>query len=285
MNPDLMLESRSFATVRLFLRLVVAVECWGVAAKHLQTGAPTHLGTLLAGEANWSTSSAAMFDQYSAYALIVAGLLTLLRPCWPVLLPVTVWLAAIPAAAWHMGQGYLPAMEPLEHGARYLAPLALLLIEFWPPDAFPSIRRTTLAMWLLRLGAAATFTGHGIVALAHNPQFFDLIHSATNRFLGWEFSSETTPLVLSAIGIVDVAVAINLLAGKQPPVALYAAFWGFVTAASRVIHFGWEDGYYEMLLRAANGGAPLVLFLYWALCLPAMRRLRESAPSQPSLAV
>jgi hypothetical protein len=38
------------------------------------------------------------------------------------------------------------------------------------------------------------------------------------------------------------------------------AFWGLLTAASRVVHWG-ELGWPKMLVRAANAGIPLLVYL------------------------
>jgi hypothetical protein len=38
------------------------------------------------------------------------------------------------------------------------------------------------------------------------------------------------------------------------------AIWGFVTAVSRVTAFGWER-WPDLMIRAANGGIPLLLWI------------------------
>ena len=40
------------------------------------------------------------------------------------------------------------------------------------------------------------------------------------------------------------------------------AFWGLVTAFSRLIRLG-PEGWLETAMRALNAGVPLALFLYW----------------------
>ena len=40
------------------------------------------------------------------------------------------------------------------------------------------------------------------------------------------------------------------------------ALWGIITACSRITANGWE-AYPEALIRAANGGLPLAILLYW----------------------
>jgi len=263
------IRPRGLPLLKATLRVIVAVQCFGAAAMSLSMGADSTISEFLASDLNWPAEKCQQVDDYAAYGLISCGVLTLLRPCWPVLLPV---------AGWFLGASIVPLvgnssptaiLEPIEHAARYCAPLALLLLDFWPPKLKSYLGRTVACMWLLRLAAAATFAGHGIVALMHGMDgghFVELLTVTSDKVFGWEMSADETRWTLVAIGAIDIGLALNVLVSRSKPIVVYMAIWGFATAASRLVVMG-PQAYPEFLIRAANGGIPLVLLLYWCLSL------------------
>lgn len=134
------------------------------------------------------------------------------------------------------------------HAARYGVPLAVAL----PRSAVP----------ILRAAASLTFIGHGIEALCLKPIFVAYIQVAGSH-VGLAISHPVAAGLLRAIGTVDVVVGIALsLRGPRPWVAGYMSAWGIITALARVVYAG-PAGLVDCLLRAANGGAPLALWLGW----------------------
>jgi len=243
--------------------MVVCLQCLGMAARRFHLGLESPLGGMMYFEWGWSESVMLQVEDAVAVAMVAAALLTLIRPCWLVLVPVAIWMALVPWAAWQRDEGFIPWLEPVEHAVRFLVPLALAGLEFWPPRRALSRWRAAGVMWLLRIGAALTFIGHGIAALEHNPHFIDLILTAGERLLSVQVSEDTARQALTIIGVVDVAVALNLLWAQLPAVAIWMTFWGLLTAASRLVYFGVDPGYVEFLIRAVNGGAPLALAIWW----------------------
>lgn len=261
------IRPRGLPVLKATLRVVVAVQCLGAAGRVLSMGAESTIARFLMFNQGWTEARALQVDQYGAYALIACAILTLLRPCWPVLLPVTAWFAATSAMAVIRDEGAVPVLEPFEHAARYGAPLALLLLDFWPPTLKSHLGRTALCMWILRLAAAATFAGHGIVALLHGMEgghFVDLLTAFCEKVLGRQISEGDARWALAVIGGIDLGLAVNVVVSRSKPVVLYMAFWGFATASTRIVLMGLE-AWPEVLIRAANGGIPLVLLLYWTL--------------------
>jgi hypothetical protein len=262
------IRPRGLPVLKATLRVVVAVQCFGAAAKILSMGVASSIAEFLMTDLSWTQERAAQVDQYAAYGLLACGVLTLLRPCWPVLLPVGAWFLAGSLVPVVRGEGWQAMLEPVEHAARYAAPLALLLLDFWPPSLKSHLGRTVVSIWLLRLAAGATFAGHGLVALLHalagEGHFMDLLTVTCDKALGWELAPEDARLVLAVIGGVDLGLALNVLSSRSRAIVGYMVFWGLVTAASRVVLMG-PQAYPEVLLRVANSGVPLVLLLYWSL--------------------
>lgn len=144
------------------------------------------------------------------------------------------------------------------HAARYGVALAV---------AMPG-----LAVPILRVAASLTFIGHGIEALLSKPIFVAYIQVAGSH-VGLAIPHQVAASVLRAIGTVDVGVGIALsLRGPRPFVAGYMSVWGIITALARVVYAG-PAGLADCILRAANGGAPLALWLGW--------REREGAEAKP----
>lgn len=262
------IRPRGLPLLKATLRVIVAVQCFGAAAKILTMDVGSSIANFLLFNMNWPEAQAQQMDQYAAYGLLACGVLTLLRPCWPVLLPVTLWFLGSSLVSVIREEGAIPLLEPVEHAARFGAPLALLMLDFWPPSLKSHLGRTVASMWILRLAAAATFAGHGLVALLHSMEgtghFMDLLMVTSDKIFGWEMSQEDARWALAIIGAVDIGLAINVLVSRAKPVVLYMAVWGLATAATRVVLLG-PQAYPEVLLRIANGGVPLVLLLYWCL--------------------
>jgi hypothetical protein len=258
--------------VRWALRVVVAAQCIGVAWKLHVTD--TAIFSVLWGQADiggfgWTESSALLVEDVACWALVIAAAFTLLRPCLFVLAPVALWQLAMPLADWWTGGiAWTQLSEPLqllvavtEHAVRVAAPLTLAIWDPWRARN-PSPLRMAAGHWLLRLAAAATFICHGYKAILHQPLFIDYLIAAGSRLLGMAVSEDMARGMLTVIGWTDVALGLMLISRRWRLIAAYMAFWGFVTAGARIVYAGWPASY-EALLRAANGGAPLVLLFYW----------------------
>ena len=154
------------------------------------------------------------------------------------------------------------------HAARILSPIALIALLFARDNSRSSQRWLTAGQWLLRWAIVATFVTHGVEAIRLNPAFVDLLIGSADNLLGLALSQSFTNILLYLIGAVDILMAVLLICTRWRWVAGYLAFWGFVTACSRITAaglIGFASAYPETLIRAANGGAPLaLLILCWA---------------------
>ena len=108
--------------------------------------------------------------------------------------------------------------------------------------------------WLLRVGVAGEFIGHGLLGIGGKADWIkwigQMIHTST--------STSTTLLLL--IGISDLIVALIVLIKPMRPVLLWATFWGFWTALVRpLVGVGWLD----FVERSANWAAPLALYYFY----------------------
>ncbi len=105
--------------------------------------------------------------------------------------------------------------------------------------------------WLLRIGVAGEFVGHGLLAIGGKADWIRWIHQLTY------VEMTTAAKLLPLIGVFDLIVAAIVLLRPIRPVLLWAAFWGFWTALVRpLVGVGWLD----FIERSTNWAAPLALF-------------------------
>lgn len=228
----------------------------------------------------------------------VAALLLVWRP-WKVFLGVilgfhVVWATAmsqklegypLDLVAWDdtpfaLLGAWLPYLFPYAtEAARIAAPLVLWRMVVASQADPAGWGRSPSAEWLARGAIAITFSAHGVEALRHYPPFVDmLIVSFAN--LGFPpLSEEVATGALTVIGVVDLALAVGVVATRWMPVAAYMAFWGFTTAIARVVMRGWEFGGMEAAVRTAHFALPLVLMIWWY----QTRRVPSENPPAPSL--
>lgn len=108
--------------------------------------------------------------------------------------------------------------------------------------------------WLLRVGIAGEFIGHGLLAINGKADWIGWII----KMVGVSTPTATTLLLL--IGIADVIMALISLVKPVRPLLLWMALWGFWTALVRpLIGVGWLD----FVERSANWAAPLALYYFY----------------------
>jgi hypothetical protein len=108
--------------------------------------------------------------------------------------------------------------------------------------------------WLLRIGIAGEFAGHGLLAIGGKGDWVNWIKQLIH------VSDPTAKTLLLLIGVFDLVVALIVLVRPVKPILLWAAVWGFWTALVRpIVGVGWLD----FIERAANWAAPLALYFYY----------------------
>jgi hypothetical protein len=265
---------RGVRLVQATLRVVVAVQCWGMAAARLHLDRDTNTGRFLQAIYEIPAARVDQLETYAAYALIVSGLLTLVRPSWAVLLPVSGWLLAETAAGlWH-DSSTATILEAGTHGVRIVVPIALLLVDYWPPSLRPTLSFCRTTVILLQLGIAVTYTAYGLVAMhqfRNGGPMVDLIVQSVQKVWQRTLEPASVQQTLAVIGAVDIGAAFVILTSRSRTCALWLTAWGVLTASLYFLALG-VQGYHESLMRVADGGAPLAVLLFW------IRAVREQKP-------
>lgn len=105
--------------------------------------------------------------------------------------------------------------------------------------------------WLLRVGVAGEFLGHGLLAIQGKKDWIGWISQMTS------VDTATATTLLFAVGVMDVILGLVVLFRPIRPLLLWMAFWGFWTALVRPLVGGsWLD----FVERFANWAAPLALY-------------------------
>ena len=260
------------------LRFVLLVQCIGVGGRYYFSENETESDVygLLYFDHEWPEETAQRIDDIGTLACFGAGWVILLAGFLRLgeatsyslgerIALILEAVAGLTILSWmltlsvtHMIRGELYAELTLgEHAVRYLVPVAFLLISWraWNPSS-----TYKLARWLLAIACAATFLVHGYKAIQIYGQFTDLILLTDAEWFGLELEQSTTESILFVIGVVDIIVAVLVVAIRFRAVALYMVIWGVMTASSRMTAFG-IAAWPETLIRVANWGAPLALVL------------------------
>ena len=239
------------------LRVAVALTCIAVAARMLMYGGPVLSWLWL--NLGWSEQAALRLEHGAAFGLMVCAPLVCWRKAWPAAALVAGWLMFATVAETAIGTWH-SELTPGALAARWLAPVAVIVL---------SMNKERPAEWLLRIGIAGTFLCHGLEAVFHNPQFIDYLIRGGQLLAGARVEETAATTLLTAIGVLDIAVALAILVPKRlRAVAFWMALWGFLTAASRVLYMGWGN-WPEALMRVTNGAVPLTLLLLWSRPKPA----------------
>lgn len=234
------------------LAAVVLLQAAGLVLSTLREG--TSVGSWLFLVLRWPERSSIVFEQAAMAGVAAASFLAVLtrRAGTRLALAALVsgWFTALALGEWRMGGAPFTSLSLVAHAARIVPPLLLAL---W--------QRPGATRWILRGAIAATFGAHGYEALQLHPGFVDYLLAADLYLFNFGLEQSTAELLLRVIGAVDLLVAVLVLTGRDlRSVLIWAAAWGIVTALSRVVQGG-EGALHQTLIRAANGGLPLVLLL------------------------
>jgi hypothetical protein len=106
--------------------------------------------------------------------------------------------------------------------------------------------------WILRIGVAMEFIGHGALGLFH------LAPAWTSYFAVVGITKDTAVTLMPIVGAFDIAMGILVLVYPVRAVILWMAIWGVWTALLRPMA---GESAWEAVERAGNYGTPLALFL------------------------
>lgn len=172
----------------------------------------------------------------------------------------SVLMAAVAAAKYIKSEFEFPML--IEHGAQVLSPVLLVMALTLGMRHRATVNTAIIAILM-------TFAGHGLYAAGVWPTPPTFI-GMTRSIFGWDYN--TTKIFLRVAGFFDFVVCCGMfIPTLRRSCALYAFFWGLMTAAARPIAgMSWDLNYWGadqfmpgLVYRSPHWFIPLFLFLYW----------------------
>ncbi|OGZ96268.1 MAG: hypothetical protein A2847_00655 [Candidatus Sungbacteria bacterium RIFCSPHIGHO2_01_FULL_50_25] len=110
--------------------------------------------------------------------------------------------------------------------------------------------------WVLRIGVAGEFFGHGVFALQRRADWIGWVQKLSG--LGPDAASN----FIFIVGAMDILLAVLVLVKPIRIALLWMAFWGFWTALVRPLVGTdlWGKDVWDFVERFANWAAPLALY-------------------------
>lgn len=115
----------------------------------------------------------------------------------------------------------------------------------------PKPAATLSVSWILRIGVAMEFIGHGMLGFSHPPAW-------ASYFGVVGIGRESAHALMPWVGIADIATGVAVLIYPCKAMVWYMALWGLWTSVLRPLA---GESVWEAVERAGNYGAPLALFL------------------------
>ncbi len=235
----------------------------------------TPIGAALA---EWLPMTPAALDAF--HLAVTGGLIALaaalaIRPAAGAVFALAGWLGLTAVVITARGEAFAAPIMIVAHAARIALPLAWLA---WRRAEAPEARRRVLA--LMQVAIAATFIGHGVEALMGHPKFVDYIVVVGRKWHLWQTDAAGALDAMWVIGVVDIAVGLSIIARPTRPVAMHMAFWGAVTALSRVLYADLGASY-EVLIRAAHFTLPLAIAAMASAVAPVAPAAAQTPRSRP----
>lgn len=273
-------NDRLWSQILWTLRVTVCLQClgnWRWLTQVQETPLlhwlinPTDIGGLA-----WNESTAFATQQVIGWLVLLVSVLVLWRPHAALLLPLVLLQTLVTVAMWRIADGYslqvawvpaqlLTLFPFVTQLARMAAPLGLMLLCNTSPSRPSDQRRIAHTMQMLRWVTAIVFLAHGIEAWQHNPKFVDLLISSTHNVFGIYLTESMAEAALTTIGALDLLLVVACVSRRWLAVMGWMAFWGALTAFSRVLAQGWETSWHEAFTRVPHLGVPLAVALWWHL--------------------
>lgn len=259
-RPEAFSDDRAVAWAGWLLRLAVLGHALGFAAVvFLKLG--TGVGTYLFLEYGFTHAHSALVERAMAWAILAFAALASWRPSLLWLTPIAAIVLVDALARWFNGGAPFAEWSAAAQAARYLTPLALGLLFLTAPQRMAGgAGQLQAVLWVLRIGIAVVFVTHGLEALNGHPRFIDYILGTAYTWTPIALSEDTAVAMLKVIGVTDIAVGFAILVRPFRSVLWWMAFWGLITALSRVTSLGMGQ-YFEVLLRISHFLAPIAAIL------------------------
>jgi len=198
-------------------------------------------------------SSSKSLENSLAYLVLILGIAIFIQPKTYTL--ILLFLVTLGVSWVTQRQGGIPQANLTlpSHALRILTPIGLWLL-IRNSGNYPK----TYSILILAL--SITFFTHGLEALSLHPRFIDYLLAFSTKFLNYNLQQYNAEFILKTIGCLDIFMATLVLVKPKSGIFVWMAYWGFVTASSRIVELGWGM-FPEVLIRASHYLIPVVLLV------------------------
>jgi len=232
------------------LKFTLLLQCVGVFF-HLLGGSA--IETMLFMEVGMKQGDAKSVENSIAWIFLFVGFWAFIKPNKPLLVIISIMTLLLAVIIKRQGGSPFTEWSIPAHMVRILLPIGILFF-------IREKKKLTLPYYILMSGLVITFLTHGFEALSLHPRFLDyLILSFENTF-ELRIRQNHAENLLRIIGSLDILAAILAIVFPKKPVFIWLAFWGLLTAFSRITELG-IGMYPEVLIRASHFLVPICLIL------------------------
>lgn len=268
-NPFESPRPRGVRTFQGALRVIVALQCFGLAASRLHLRNEDAFVQLLAPLAQLPADQVGTLSDFLAYGVLLCGVVTLLRPVNFILLALTGYLSASLLAPVLTGEATTSTvLAQASQLTRPAAVLALLLVDFWPPRIKASLVMCLASTALLKLGAAISLIAWGYLAIEESRQGGELLrvfHEALLQITQRKLSDAQTSQSLGICGGVAIGLALSIMSGRSKGMLIASVLAGGLIAMIPTFADG-KTGYAQTLAQLSLPGSPLAILIFMINC-------------------
>lgn len=247
------------------LRVAVAMQCLGIAAARLHLGETAACVPLLEQAYGLAPAEIGLLQSGVAWGCLVIGLVTLCRPSWVFLFPLCCWEFLNAASGTLYGEGLLAQGAWALQAPQYVVPLALLLIDLWPPALKTTLIMARMAVMFSLIAGIVALGAHGWITLQQldgEGEVFRIVQKLARDVVRYPLSTQHLRQITLAVGLAEIAAAACLLCGRVKLVAGGSVLW-WMTYSIGLAVTGGMTGYAQALQLAANWGGMLMVLQFW----------------------
>jgi len=262
-NPFETPQPRRIRLTQGVLRVVVTLQCLGMATSRLHLHHADQFCEFLLQSRNVPAAQIASLSDLVAYGLVIGGVLTLLRPITLVLLLIAAYHGGT-ILATSVAETPFVHLDAAAQATQVITPVALLLVDFWPPRVKPTLVMCLAATTLLKFAIAISFIALGCLCLEQarlGGPLLEMMQEAVRKSGRELLARDAAHSLLIPLGVVEIGMAIALLTSRSRAAMAGCSLVGLLAAFLPTLGAG-MNGYPESLRMVSLAGGPVAILIF-----------------------
>ncbi|MCC5931602.1 MAG: hypothetical protein JJU28_20310 [Cyclobacteriaceae bacterium] len=222
-----------------------------------QSMSGTNIGLFLSENTRLNLDTVLLIERTASYLLFFAAVLMFIYPNRPLALSIFFYMLFLAYTGFQLRSGPFSHLIFFTSAMRTGTPLIVFLLMTYPRLLENNVYIKRLLIFTCLI-SAATFMAHGWEAIHHYPKFIKLISGSFVNLFHLALPETAIIGALSIIGTVDILTGLGIVIYPTRYLAAWMAFWGFITAMSRITESG-LGAFSEVLVRAPHFILPLAI--------------------------